>query len=127
VGDNDPAPEGSGSLSSLEWVKKLAKHGANLNTRRTKKANVTNTRLNEIGAAPVRLAAQTADAELMRTLAVLRADPLLPNADHSTPLIVAAGLATRSPGEDAGTETEVLEAVQAALDLGADVNAVDIN
>ena len=41
--------------------------------------------------------------------------------------MVAAGLATRSPGEDAGTESEVLEAVQAALDLGADINAVDNN
>ena len=41
--------------------------------------------------------------------------------------MVAAGLATRSPGEDAGTESEVLEAVQVLLDLGADVNAVDNN
>ena len=73
------------------------------------------------------LAALTADAELMKTLAALGADPLLPNADNSTPLMAAAGLATRSPGEDAGTESEVLEAVQVALDLGADVNAVDNN
>ena len=41
--------------------------------------------------------------------------------------MMAAGLATRSPGEDAGTESEVLEAVQVLLDLGADVNAVDNN
>ena len=127
VGDNDPAPEGSGRMSSIELVKKLVEHGADINARMTKRANLTNTRLKEIGATPFLLAAQTADAELMRTLAALGADPFLPNIDHSTPLIVAAGLATRSPGEDAGTESEVLEAVQAALDLGADVNAVDIN
>ena len=41
--------------------------------------------------------------------------------------MVAAGLGTRSPGEDAGTESEVLEAVQVALDLGNDINAVDNN
>ena len=41
--------------------------------------------------------------------------------------MVAAGLGTRSPGEDAGTEDEVLEAVQVALELGADINAVDNN
>ena len=41
--------------------------------------------------------------------------------------MAAAGLATRSPGEEAGTEAEVLEAVEVALDLGADVNAVDNN
>ena len=127
VGDNDPAPEGSGSMSSIELVKKLVAHGANVNARMTKRANLNNTRLNEIGATPFLLAALTADAELMRTLAALGADPLLPNVDNSTPLMVAAGLATRSPGEDAGTESEVLEAVQVALDLGADINAVDNN
>ena len=127
IGDNDPAPEGSGSMTSIELVKKLAAHGASLNARMTKKANLNNTRLNEIGATPFMLAALTADAELMKTLAKLGADPLLPNADHSTPLMAAAGLATRSPGEDAGTESEVLEAVQVALDLGADINAVDKN
>ena len=63
----------------------------------------------------------------MRTLAALGADPFIPNVDNSTPLMVAAGLATRSPGEDAGTESEVLEAVQVALELGADINAVDNN
>lgn len=127
VGDNDPPPDGSGSLSSIELVKKLAARGANVNARMTKKPNLNNTRLNEIGATPFMLAALTADAELMKTLAALGADPLLPNADNSTPLMAAAGLATRSPGEDAGTEDEVLQAVQVALSLGADINAVDKN
>jgi ankyrin repeat protein len=127
IGDNDPGPQGSGSMDSIELVKKLVARGANVNARMTKRANLTNTRLNEIGATPFLLAAQTADAELMKTLAALGADPLLTNVDNTTPLIVAAGLATRSPGEDAGTESEVLEAVQVALDLGADVNAVDNN
>ena len=45
----------------------------------------------------------------------------------TTALIVAAGLGTRSPGEDAGTDSEVVEALQAALDLGVDINAVDNN
>ena len=127
IGDNDPGPEGSGTLSSLELVKKLVAHGADVNARMTKRANLTNTRLKELGATPFLLAAQVADAELMRALAALGADPFIPNVDHSTPLMVAAGLATRSPGEDAGSESEVLEAVQVALELGADINAVDIN
>ena len=127
VGDNDPAPQGSGSMGSIELVKKLVARGARVNARMTRRANLSNTRLNENGATPFMMAALTADAELMRTLASLGADPLLPNADNSTPLMAAAGLATRSPGEDAGTESEVLEAVQVALDLGADINAVDKN
>jgi ankyrin repeat protein len=127
IGDNDPAPEGSGHMSSIELVKKLAAHGANVNATMTKRPNLNNTRLNERGATPFLLAALTADAELMRILAALGADPLLTNADKSTPLMAAAGLATRSPGEDAGTESEVLEAVRVALELGADINAVDNN
>jgi ankyrin repeat protein len=127
VGDNDPPPDGSGSMTSLELVKKLVAKGADPNARMTKKPNLNNTRLNEMGATPFMLAALTADAELMKTLAALGADPLLTNVDKSTPLMAAAGLATRSPGEDAGTETEVLEAVQVALDLGNDINAIDRN
>jgi uncharacterized protein len=127
VGDNDPAPAGSGRTSSLELVKKLAAKGADLNARMTKRVNLNNTRANELGATPFFLAALTADAELMKTLAALGADTRLTNVENSTPLMAAAGLATRSPGEDAGTESEVLEAVQVLLDLGADVNAVDNN
>jgi uncharacterized protein len=41
--------------------------------------------------------------------------------------MVAAGVGTRSPGEDAGAEAEVLEAVKVALELGNDINAVDKN
>jgi ankyrin repeat protein len=114
-------------MTSLEFVKFLAAHGADLNIRMTKKVNVGLTSLNTTGATPFLLAARTADAELMRFLAKLGADPSIPNADNSTPLIAAAGLGTRSPGEDAGTESEVVEAMQVALDLGNDVNAVDNN
>jgi len=127
VGDNDPPPDGSGNMTSIELVKKLAEKGANLDARMTKKANLNNTRLNEIGATPFMLAALTADAELLKTLAALGANTSLTNIENSTPLMAAAGLATRSPGEDAGTESEVLEAIQVLLDLGADINAVDKN
>jgi ankyrin repeat protein len=125
IGDNDPPPPGSGSMSSIDLVKKLAAHGADLNARMTRRVNLGNTRLNKLGATPFLLAAQSADAELMRTLAELGADPLLRNEENSTALMIATGIGTRSPGEDAGTEDEVLEAAQVALELGVDINAVD--
>ena len=125
VGDNDPAPDGSGAMTSLELVNELVAYGADVNARMTKRRNLTNTRFSELGATPFMLAALTADAPLMRTLAELGADPLLANDEGSTPLMAAAGLGTRSPGEDAGTEEEVLDALQVAMDLGLDVNAVD--
>src|SRR5262249_55581766 len=83
--------------------------------------------LNRVGATPFLLAAATDDAALMRLLVDLGADPLVGNADHCTPLMAAAGVGTLAPGEEAGTEPEALEAVQLALDLGCDVNAVDDN
>jgi ankyrin repeat protein len=61
----------------------------------------------------------------MRELLALGADPFLPNADKSTPLMAAAGLGTSDPLEEAGTEAEALEAVKLLLDLHADINAVD--
>ena len=127
LGDNDPSPQGSGSLTSFEMIEKLVKKGANINFRMTKKVNVGLTALNTMGATPFFLAARSADAEMMRFLAKLGADPLMPNDEKTSPLIAAAGLGTRSPGEDAGTESEVIEAMQAALDLGADINAPNSN
>ena len=127
VGDNGPAPKGSGNMSSLEFVRKLAARGANLNARVTRKPSMGTTTLNAIGATPFLLAARTKDVELMRLFAELGADPLLTNEDGTTLLMVAAGIGTSSPLEDPGTEPEVLEAVKLALKLGGDVNAVDKN
>src|SRR5678815_4917158 len=55
------------------------------------------------------------------------ADPLLPNADNCTPLMAAAGVGTLAPTEEAGSEPEVIEAVELLLSVGADINAVDDN
>ena len=127
AGSNNPAPQGSGSMDSLTFVRKLVSKGAQLNVRATKRPSMGVTTLNSIGATPFLLAARTADAPLMTLLAELGADPRLANEDGSTPLMVAAGLGTNAPGEDPGTEPEVLEAVKVALELGNDLNAVDKN
>ncbi|MCB1020584.1 MAG: ankyrin repeat domain-containing protein [Acidobacteria bacterium] len=125
IGDNDPAPPGSGSMDSLELVRRLAAAGADLDFRMTRQVNFSVTRLNKLGATAFLLAAQTADAPLLRLLAELGADTTIPNQDNTPPIIVAAGVGTRSPGEDAGTEPETIEAIDVLLDLGADINAVD--
>src|SRR2546426_5258102 len=39
-GDNNPAPQGSGNMDSLEFVRKLVAHGANVNARATKQAGI---------------------------------------------------------------------------------------
>ena len=127
AGSNNPAPQGSGTMDSLTFVRTLVAKGATLDARVTKKPNMGVTTLNSIGATPFLLAARTADAPLMKLLAELGANPLLTNEDGSTPLMVAAGVGTNAPGEDPGTEPEVLDAVRVALDLGNDLNVVDKN
>jgi ankyrin repeat protein len=127
AGSNNPAPQGSGNMDSLTFVRKLLSKGAAIDAHVTKRPSMGVTTLNSIGATPFLLAARTADAPLMKLLAELGADPRQTNEDGSTPLMVAAGLGTNAPGEDPGTEPEVLEAVKVALDLGNDLNAVDKN
>jgi ankyrin repeat protein len=127
TGSNDPAPYGSGNMDSLSLVKKLKAHGADVNAKVTRRPNVGVTALNFIGATPFFMAARGGDTELMRLLVELGADPRMPNADGTTPLMAAAGVGTHSPGEDAGTPPEALEAVKLTIELGNDVNVVDKN
>ena len=126
-GDGDPAPVGSGRLSSLQFVRKLVADGGDVNARHNKRSPAP-ARLNHSGATALLLAASTGDVQLMRLLLELGADPLLPNADHCTPLMAAAGAGALGDGEDsAGTEADALEAVKLLLELGADINSVDDN
>ncbi len=124
--DGDPAPTGSGKVTSLQFVRKLVQHGANVNAR-LQRGRSGRGRLNHSGATPFLFAADTADVPLMRALLELGADPTIGNADACPPLLAAAGLGTLAPGEEAGTEEESIEAVALLLELGADINAVDKN
>lgn len=127
-GSNDPAAEGSGTMDSLEMVRQLVAHGADINaTASGRRVETVMTHLNLNGGSPFFFASRTCDVEMMRLLAKLGADPKLRNDDWTSPLMAAAGLGTRSPGEDAGTEEECVEAVKLALELGNDVNAYDSN
>ncbi|MEW4528139.1 ankyrin repeat domain-containing protein [Maioricimonas sp. JC845] len=124
--DGTPPPIGSGRMTSLQLVRKLVEHGADVNAR-LKRGRSGRGRLNQTAATPFLFAADTADVPLMELLLDLGADPTIPNADNCPPLLAAAGLGTLAPGEEAGTEEESLQAVRLLLDLGADVNAVDDN
>jgi ankyrin repeat protein len=124
----DPAPIGSGDLTSLEFVREIVKLGADVNRRLAEGAPGqpnSASRLESGGATPFLFAADRADIALMRLLLELGADPFIPNLDNTTALMAAAGLGTTAPVEEAGTEPEALIATQLMLDLGADINAVN--
>lgn len=131
---SDGAPVvGVGRLSSLDFVREIVKRGAKVNSRlpsSTRGLPGTSSRLateDAAGGTPFLLAADRADVPLMRVLLELGADPLMPNSNNTTPLMAAAGTGTTSPDEEAGEESEALEAVKMLLGLGADINTVDKN
>ena len=123
-------PRGAGGLSSAHFVREIVKRGANVNFRLpegTRKLPGTSSRLETAGATPLLFAADRSDVPLIRLLLELGADPLLPNFNNTTPLLAAAGVGTEEPLEEAGEESEALEAVKLMLHHGADINAVNNN
>lgn len=124
------APKGAGKLSSLQFVREIVKRGANVNLQLPASAPrvpATSSRIASGGATPLLFAADRSDVPLMRLLLELGADPLLTNVNRTTTLMAAAGLGTKEAAEEAGEESEALEAVALLLDLGSDINAVDRN
>jgi ankyrin repeat protein len=120
----DPAPAGSGNLTSLQFARAIAELGADVNAGIEKGATRTHG-YNFTGTTPFLLAADKADVPYMKLLMELGADPLIATADNTTALMAASGLGTAAAGEEAGTEPEAFEAVKLLLDLGADVNTVN--
>jgi ankyrin repeat protein len=131
VGFGTPAPFASGTLDSIDLIRKLLASGVDLNTRMTRNGmrDGQRNRFNRLGATAFMLASKVTDMDAMRLLLEAGADPLVPSADGTTPLMVAAGLALWNPGEDGGSlpgqEDEVLEAVRMLVEAGNDVNAAN--
>lgn len=126
-GDGDPAPVGSGKLGSLEFVRILVKHGADVNLQ-LKRGKAGFARLSTTGATPLFLAAGTGDMPLIKLLLELGADPSIVNADQASPLLAAAGVGDLGSGlEFAGTEAEAIAVTELLIELGLEVNIVDDN
>lgn len=129
VGDNpagDPAPRLTGSVNSLEFVRRMLKAGAKVNLQ-VKKGKAGKTALNPVGMTPFMYAASTADLPLMELLLEHGADPLITNSDGCTTLMAAAGVGVVFVGEYPGSAEEVDRAVELLVRLGVDLNAVDAN
>ena len=126
-----PGPIPSGSIDSIDVLKKMIAVGGDVNARMTTNGmkDGQRNRLNRLGATPFFLAAKVTDTEAMRVLLDAGADATTPSADGTTPLMVAAGVAIWNPGEDGGSlpgqEDEVLEAVKLCLEHGNDINAAN--
>ena len=123
-----PLPKGTGTLSSLVLAQKLIDHGVDIDAQATRSfRNGYRNRFMRIGATAFLMSAKLVDVPMVELLVANGADIHVPNADLDTPLMVASGVGLHNPGEDAGSEDEVLAAVEALLDMGFDVNAVNRN
>jgi ankyrin repeat protein len=123
-GFNMPGAVPTGTVDSLDVVRKLVAKGADLDARMTKEPRDGNRNmLNRIGATPFVMAAKSADVPLMRVLLELGADPKIKTNDGTSALMAAAGVGVYGPGESPGTHEEALEAVKLAFEVGGgDVN-----
>ena len=132
IGFGTPGPIPTGTLDSINVIKKMIERGVDLNARMTKNGirDGQRNRLNRLGATAFFLAAKNTDVEVMRVLHAAGADANIPSAEQTTPLMVAAGLDIWNPGEDGGSlpgqEPEVLEAVRMCVELGNDVNKTNM-
>ena len=113
----DPAPQGSGRRNSLQFARELVRRGAKVDFQLERGREAGGARVSEVGATPLFMAADRADLAYMKLLVELGADPLLPNRDGTTPLMVAAGLGSQAPEEEAGNGAECLAAVKYLVSL----------
>ena len=126
-GDNDlgaPPPEGSGRVTSVEFVRKLVEHGADVNLAKTSRGGGRR-KISVNGTTPFLCAAATADVVYMKLLLSLGANANARNDTGQTALMLAAGIGEGPEGDGPASKPEHLAAVTYLLDLGADVNATD--
>jgi ankyrin repeat protein len=152
----DPNAAGSGYAplhaavlrGDLGLVKALLARGANPNAQLAKGTPVRRYGWNFVltqrlvGATPYLLAAKYLESDIMRVLAAAGADSRSPMKDGTTPLMAAAGLGgdggagsfnrrEQRQAEDnvrvADDPVRALEAARVAIEMGADVNATNLN
>ncbi len=120
-------------LSSLDLIRALLAHGANVNAQlkkqqpyRSKVDRGADTMLTT-GTTPLLRAAKAGDTEAMQVLLAKGADVKLTTKFGMTPVMAAAGLGTKEEDTTGRkkTEAEAIASIKLCLEAGADVNTAD--
>ena len=128
IGNGTPWATPTGTLSSLDLMRKIVAKGADVNARMTNDLITgSRTQFSRVGAPPILLSAKTCDVPAMRLLVELGANPNLKSDNDDTALMLASGVKIWAPGEDPGTDEECFEAAKYAVELGNDVLATNSN
>ena len=129
--DPDPA--------ALDLMTAIVARGGDVNRRTAAVKAPTPTQLNPQpiitwvqvgGVTPFWVASNSLDVEAMKALVDLGADPRLASMEQATPLMVAAGLGTRSRGPSGGLPRRGnvnVDALDLLLKWGNDINARNVN
>ena len=121
-----PGPPTDGAL---EFITALLDRGANPNVQIKADTEVHQGMsalwLKEAGATPLLRAALCGDLTVVRLLLAHKADPQIPTFDHTTPLMVAAGVGWAEGMMREYSEQQTLDLVKLLIDRGADVNAAN--
>jgi ankyrin repeat protein len=129
-GFNDPMSGIPNRQAKLQLVTALLAHGANPNSRMTRRppgfAGLGGGFEDAPGATPFLIASAAADLEIMKMLLAAGANPTLATDTNTTAVMAASGL-NRGIGESSITEPQALATVTFLLQLGADARGATTN
>ncbi|MGP0074498.1 MAG: ankyrin repeat domain-containing protein [Bryobacteraceae bacterium] len=121
-----PMRKGQDPLPSMELIKAILAHHANVDARLTHNLpgrsgmDYGDAALDE-GTTPFMRAARSGDVPTMQILLEAGADPKLVTKDGNNALLFAAGIGYRDK-QTQGTDAQALEAVKLCIDQGLDIN-----
>ena len=129
--ENGDYPTRQPDMDQMEYIELLLDHGADPNARMMSSTETrtifTHQWLREEGATPFWRASQSSDTELMQRLLDAGADPLIATHNGTTALMVASGIGWVEGVTHEWSREQNVQTVNTLLELGANVNARDLD